>query len=65
MARNTSNKLQEWWGNLTFEEMESITGFQQDDFSPEEGYQDFVDTCDEFWNKLSYAEKQRLHHEFA
>lgn len=32
-------------------------GYRQDDFSPNDGYQDFVDACDEWWNNLNFNEK--------
>ena len=37
-----------------------VTGYRQDDFSPEEGYQDFVDACNEWWKAKSYDEKRAL-----
>lgn len=53
-----SEKIHEWWGSTSFKEMERITGFRQIDFSPEEGYQDFVDACNNWWNSKSYDEKR-------
>jgi hypothetical protein len=44
-------KLNKWWCNTDFTEMEKITGFRQLDFNPEDGYQDFVDVCDNWWEK--------------
>jgi hypothetical protein len=64
MARITKNLLNEWWGDQGFREMERITGFRQSDFSPEDGYQDFVDACDEWWDKLPYAEKVSIYKNF-
>jgi len=46
-----------WWGDTDFREMERITGFWQSDFNPEDGYQAFVDACDEWWSGLSEDEK--------
>jgi len=53
----TAQKLKEWWRNTDFREMEKISGFKQLDFSPEDGYQDFVDACDNWWENLSEENK--------
>jgi hypothetical protein len=37
--------------------MEKITGYACYEFSPDDGYQDYIDTCDEIWNNLTYGEK--------
>ena len=65
MARMTKAQLDEWWGNTEFWEMEQITGYRQDDFDPEDGYQDFVDACDEWWEKQSYSNKVYLYKQFG
>lgn len=52
--------LDEWWHGLDFRQMERITGYRQDDFAPEDGYQDFVDVCDNWWESLSIEEKTLL-----
>lgn len=64
MARISKNTLNEWWGEQGFRDMERITGFRQSDFSPEDGYQDFVDACDEWWDSLSYADKVSIYKDF-
>lgn len=51
-------KMQRWWDSADFKEMERITGFCKIDFSPEDGYQDFVDACNDWWNSKSYDEKR-------
>lgn len=51
-------RMQEWWQGLEFKEMEQVTGFRQTDFSPEDGYQEFVDACEKWWNGKSYDEKR-------
>ena len=55
--------MEAWWGETDFREMERITGFCQDDFSPEDGYQDFVDACSEWWEKMTYDEKRAVFNE--
>lgn len=64
MARISKNTLNEWWGTQGFRDMEIITGFRQSDFNPEDGYQDFVDACDEWWNSLSYADKLFIYNDY-
>jgi hypothetical protein len=64
MARLTTAQLDEWWGNCDFRTMEFVTGYSQGLFSPEDGYQDFVDACDEYWNNLKYSAKLALYKEY-
>ena len=59
------NELNDWYNGLDFETLELITHYRQDDFSPEDGYQDFVDACDEWWNNLSLEEKEDTYNENA
>jgi hypothetical protein len=40
------DRVKQWWGETDFRQMELITGFRQLDFEPDEGYQAFVDACD-------------------
>lgn len=47
----------EWWAECDFMLMERVTGFRQDDFSEEDGYAEFVDACDEWWNDLTDEDK--------
>lgn len=61
MARVTEAVVNDWWGDCSFREMEKITGFRMTDFDPEDGYKEFVDVCDEWWNKLSFEEKKELY----
>lgn len=51
-------RMEAWWSDTDFREMERITGFCQDDFSPEDGYQEFVDACNNWWKAKSYDEKR-------
>ena len=61
MARVTKAVVNEWWGNCGFWEIEKISGFRMIDFDPEDGYQEFVEVCDEWWDKLSFREKKELY----
>ena len=59
-VRPTSYMLAEaeqWWGEIDFRMMEYLTGYRQVDFDPEDGFQDFVDACNSWWNELSTEEK--------
>ena len=64
MARMTKAQLDEWWGLCDFKTMEFVTGYCQHTFSPEDGYQAFVEAGDEYWNKLNCKQKLSLYREF-
>lgn len=53
----SNEQLNEWWNNCSFDEMKEITGYASYEFSDEDGYQDYIDACDEIWNNLTYGEK--------
>ena len=59
----TEKELNTWWGQTDFREMEKITRLRQLDFSPEDGYQDFVDVCDNWWDGLSKEYKQDVYND--
>lgn len=60
---NIPSVADSWFQSLEFKEMERVTGFRQDDFSPDDGYQDFVDACEDWWHKQSKAQKQMIYNE--
>ena len=43
-------RMQDWWKDLDFITMESITGLREADHSAEDGSQSFVDACNDWWN---------------
>lgn len=47
----------DWWGETDFREMERVTRYRQLDFDPDEGWQAFVDACNEWWNGKTTDEK--------
>jgi hypothetical protein len=49
-----------WWYSADFIVMQKITQFRQFDFNAEEGYQEFVDACDNYWEKLSIEERKAI-----
>lgn len=49
--------IDKWWHDRDFRQMERITGYRQNDFDSEDGYQAFVDAYDNLWNTLSTEEK--------
>lgn len=51
------SKAGQWWRATDFMEMARITGLRQYEFSPEDGYQEFVDACNNYWKKLTREEK--------
>ena len=53
-----------WWNETDFRQMALITGFRQYEFNPEDGYQEFVDACDNYWDLLDRDEKIRIWREY-
>jgi hypothetical protein len=56
-------KAVEWWGETDFRAMERITRYRQLDFSPEDGYQAFVDACNKWWNEKTTDDKISIYFE--
>ena len=66
-SKNTnviSTDIEKWWNETDFLQMEQITGFRQTDFDSEDGFQDFVDACNTFWNQLNEEEKTKIREEY-
>lgn len=61
VPRLNSEKYDEWFGNLDFPSLERVTGFIQTDYSPEDGYQDFVDICDNWWEDLTISQRKEVY----
>ncbi|MDR1370099.1 MAG: hypothetical protein LBJ72_08275 [Dysgonamonadaceae bacterium] len=59
------NKAEQWWRKTDFRQMENITGYRQFEFDPEDGYQAFVDACNNYWNSLSRDGKTCIWEKFA
>jgi hypothetical protein len=57
MSEYTEDIVNGWWATASFETMEEITGFRMIDFSTEDGYQEFVEACDDWWNWLPLYNK--------
>jgi hypothetical protein len=60
----SADSLDEWWGLCDFKTMEFVTGYCQHTFSAEDGYQDFVDACDKYWDNLTYDQKLSLYNKY-
>ena len=64
--KTTTNKndsfpaAEKWWGETDFKQMGLITGFRQYEFNPEDGYQEFVDACNNKWKKFDKEKKIRI-----
>lgn len=57
----TKKSLDKWFAEADFNTMEKVIGVRQSAFSPEDGYQDFVDFCEEAWSKLTVEQKRDLY----
>ena len=53
----TPQMVEDWWNSTDYWQMENITNLCREDFDPEDGYQEFVDACDEWWNKRGWEDK--------
>jgi hypothetical protein len=53
----TPQMVEDWWNSTDYWQMENITHLRREDFDPEDGYQEFVDACDEWWNKRGWEDK--------
>ena len=58
--KTTIAEVEQWWSQADFTIMETVTGFEYHNFVSEDGYQDFVDACDNYWNQLTDSEKIRV-----
>ena len=54
-------KMQDWWKDLDFITLESITGLHEADYSSEDGSQSFVDACNDWWNSQDYDTQRELY----
>lgn len=53
----------EWFCETDFDMMERISGKKRDDYSAEDGYQDFVDAVEEWWNAQDDAKKVEIYYQ--
>ncbi|MDR1347423.1 MAG: hypothetical protein LBJ63_03200 [Prevotellaceae bacterium] len=56
-----SNKYNLWFGSLDFVTVERITRLRQGFYSPKDGFQDFVDAYEQWWNETSQVEKEYIY----
>jgi hypothetical protein len=54
-----------WFNDLEFKELEKVTGHKQDNFSPDDGYQDFIDACEKWWNSQSVQDKRAIYNYYC
>ena len=57
IADSAITAWESWWSQTDFPTMERITGFRQSDFDPEDGYDDFVVACHDWWDALTAQQK--------
>jgi hypothetical protein len=60
----TTKQLNEWFNSLDFVTMERITRLRQSEFSPNDGYQDFVETCEQWWKDTQQVEKEYIYNTY-
>ena len=54
-------RMNDWWKDLDFITLESITGLREADYSSEEGSQSFIDACNDWWNGQDYDTQRELY----
>ena len=54
-------KMQDWWKDLDFITLESITGLHETNYSSEDCSQSFVDACNDWWNGQDYDTQRELY----
>ena len=54
---------EDWFSEIDFDMMERISGKRREDYSDEDGYQDFVDAVEEWWNAQDDAKKVEIYYE--
>jgi hypothetical protein len=54
-----------WFSATDFITLEKITGYKQDNFNSEDGYQDFVDVCERYWKALPKEDKLEKYKEYG
>lgn len=56
----TNDELQSairWWYSADFDTLSLVTGLRPFYYNPDEGYQEFTEACDDYWEALSDREK--------
>ncbi len=56
-----SGKYDDWFDNLDFASLEKVTGLVRSDYLPDDGYQDFVDDCKDWWEDLTLNQKKEIY----
>ena len=54
-------RMEDWWKDLDFITMESITGLHETDYFSEDGLQSFVDASNDWWNGQDYDIQRELY----
>ncbi len=54
-------KMQYWWDSADCKTLERVMGLKNTDYLSENGLQEFVDSCNKWWNTLDYGDKRKLY----
>ena len=60
--KNALLTYNEWWRMLNFDELEDITGIEQDRDGNNEEDTRFIDACNLFWDIKTFEEKTEIYH---
>jgi len=58
----TLQTLNDWWRMRSFDELEDITGVEQDRDANNEEDALFIDACNQFWISKTFEEKNEIYH---
>jgi hypothetical protein len=64
-AKSVFAQAEQWWYQAGFNEMALVTRFRQHEFNPEDGYREFVDACNSYWESLTRKEKVAIWNTFS
>lgn len=55
---------EDWFPGTDFDMMEKISGLKRTDYSEEDGYEEFVEAVQEWWDSLDDAKKVEVYYEY-
>jgi hypothetical protein len=57
-----TQKIDDWWLMRSFDDLEDITGIEQDRDANNDADALFIDACNQFWQSITFEEKSNIYH---
>ena len=57
-----NKKINDWWLMRSFDDLEEITGIEQDRDAGNEEDTLFINACNQFWHSKTFEEKSKIYH---